>query len=86
MINGTAGRILSPRVDQPELLWTNRDGEEHVEMLPRHENVSIPLIENFIAAVEGKAELLVPGRVGAYTSRVIDAAYRSAQVHKWVDV
>lgn len=86
VVNGTAGRILSPQVDQPELVWTDREGAEHVETLPRHKNMNIPLIENFIAAVEGRAELLVPGRAGAYTSRVVDAVYRSAQVHKWVDV
>ncbi|MFZ5816508.1 MAG: hypothetical protein ACOY93_14615 [Bacillota bacterium] len=59
-INGTAGRILSPHVDRPELIWIDGEGAEHREDLPRHENVNLPLIENFTAAARGEAEPLVP--------------------------
>lgn len=85
-ITGSAGRIVSPYVDRPELTWIDREGIERLETLPRSENVNLPVIENLRAAVRGEAELLVPGGSGAYTSRLIDAAYRSAQSHRWIDV
>jgi 1,5-anhydro-D-fructose reductase (1,5-anhydro-D-mannitol-forming) len=61
-IRGTEGEMdLSP-LNGPELVYPGGR-----ESLPVHSNVHLPLIENFVDAVEGKASLLASGAEAYWT-------------------
>ncbi|OXM84445.1 Gfo/Idh/MocA family protein [Paenibacillus rigui] len=77
-IFGTAGKLTMQSVEDPVLEWTDAAGEVHRYELPKHPNMNVPMIEHFIEEIEGKATFLCPGEEGIWSSRVIDAAYRSA--------
>jgi predicted dehydrogenase len=55
-IRGTEGEMEMSPLNGPELIYPGRH-----ESLPVHPNVHLPLIENFVDAMEGKAPLLASG-------------------------
>jgi 1,5-anhydro-D-fructose reductase (1,5-anhydro-D-mannitol-forming) len=73
-IRGTEGEIEMTPLNGPELIYPGGR-----ESLPVHENVHEALIENFVDAVEGKAELLASGASSYWTDWITDQAVRSAR-------
>jgi predicted dehydrogenase len=71
-IRGTEGEMDLTPLNGPELVYPG--GEEN---LPVHENVHIPLIENFVDAVLGKAPLLASGEAAQWTDWVTERALRA---------
>lgn len=71
-IRGTDGEIEMSPLNGPDLL-----SPQGREMLPAHANLHYPMIENFVDAVEGKAELLASGASSYWTDWVTEQA-RSA--------
>jgi 1,5-anhydro-D-fructose reductase (1,5-anhydro-D-mannitol-forming) len=68
-IRGTDGEMEMSPLNGPELVYPG--GQEN---LPVHANVHFPLIENFVDAVEGKAELLASGSNSYWTDWVTERA------------
>jgi 1,5-anhydro-D-fructose reductase (1,5-anhydro-D-mannitol-forming) len=68
-IRGTDGEMEMSPLNGPELVYPG--GHEN---LPVHANVHLPLIENFVDAVEGKAELLASGQNAYWTDWVTERA------------
>jgi 1,5-anhydro-D-fructose reductase (1,5-anhydro-D-mannitol-forming) len=72
-IRGTDGEIdLSP-LNGPELVYPGGR-----ESLPPHANLHYPMIENFVATVEGKAALLSSGASAYWTDWVTEQVRRGA--------
>jgi predicted dehydrogenase len=70
-IRGTEGEMdLSP-LNGPELVYPG--GRESI---PPHANLHYPMIENFVDAVEGRAQLLFNGASSFWTDWVIERARR----------
>jgi predicted dehydrogenase len=70
---GTVGAIELTPLNGPEIRWP-----DDVEELPVAANVHLPLIVNFVDAIEGKAELLCPGREAVWTDWVTEQVMRGA--------
>ncbi len=70
-IRGTEGEMELSPLNGPELVYPG--GREH---LPVHENVHLPMIENFVDAVEGKGSLLASGAEAYWTDWVTERAKR----------
>ena len=68
-IRGTDGEMEMSPLNGPDLIYPG--GHEH---LPVHANVHVPLIENFVDAVEGKATLLASGASSYWTDWVTEQA------------
>lgn len=68
-IRGTDGEMEMSPLNGPELVWPNG-----LESLPVHANVHLPLIENFVDAVQGKAALLDSGQDAFWTDWVTERA------------
>jgi 1,5-anhydro-D-fructose reductase (1,5-anhydro-D-mannitol-forming) len=68
-IRGTDGEMEMSPLNGPELTYPGAR-----ENLPVHENVHLPLIENFVDAVEGKAPLLVSGEAAFWTDWITERA------------
>jgi predicted dehydrogenase len=68
-IRGTDGEMNLTPLNGPELVYPG--GSEH---LPVHENVHLPLIENFVDAVLGKAPFRASGESSAWTDWVTERA------------
>ena len=68
-IRGTDGEIEMSPLNGPELTWPGGG-----ENLPAHTNLHYPMIENFVDAVEGKAELLSSGASAYWTDWVTQQA------------
>ncbi|MFH5186493.1 Gfo/Idh/MocA family protein [Paenibacillus sp. TAB 01] len=77
-IFGTAGKLTMASVEGPILEWTDSAGELRRFELPKHENMNVPMAEHFIEALQGDSIYLCPGEEGIQSSRIIEAAYRSA--------
>ncbi|HWY21036.1 MAG TPA: Gfo/Idh/MocA family oxidoreductase [Candidatus Acidoferrum sp.] len=74
-IRGTEGEMdLSP-LNGPELSYPG--GREN---LPPHANLHYPMIENFVEAVLGKAQLLASGASSLWTDRVIERARQRSSI------
>lgn len=72
-IRGTEGEMdLSP-LNGPDLIYP-RDRENVHESLPVHPNVHLPMIENFVDAVLGKAPLLASGADAFWTDWITERA------------
>ena len=68
-IRGTEGEMdLSP-LNGPELVYPGAP-----ESLPSHPNLHYPMIENFVAALEGKSQLLSSGASAYWTDWVTERA------------
>lgn len=83
---GTEGKLTMKTVEDSELIWTNGAGEVQRFDLPKHENMNVPMIEHFIEHIRGEGSFLCTGEQGIITSRVTDAAYRSAQEGRHISV
>jgi 1,5-anhydro-D-fructose reductase (1,5-anhydro-D-mannitol-forming) len=68
-IRGTDGEMEMTPLNGPELFYPG--GREN---LPVNSNVHLPLIENFVSAVEGKTELLAGGESSFWTDWVTERA------------
>jgi 1,5-anhydro-D-fructose reductase (1,5-anhydro-D-mannitol-forming) len=68
-IRGTDGEMEMSPLNGPELIYPGGR-----ESLPVQANVHLPLIENFVDAVEGKAELLASGQSSYWTDWVTERA------------
>jgi predicted dehydrogenase len=77
-IIGEDGEINLDPLNSPELRVTAR-GESRVEVLPPHENLHYPAIENFVDAVlaNDPARLACPAEQGAWVDWVIEQVVRS---------
>jgi len=73
-IRGTEGEMELSPLNGPDLVYPG--GREY---LPVHANVHLPLIENFVDAVEGKAPLLSSGATAFWTDWVTERARRSSR-------
>jgi 1,5-anhydro-D-fructose reductase (1,5-anhydro-D-mannitol-forming) len=73
-IRGTEGEMELSPLNGPELVYPG--GQEHLSV---HSNVHLPLIENFVDAVEGKASLLASGVDAYWTDWVTQRAKESSQ-------
>ncbi len=72
-IRGTEGEMEMSPLNGPDLIFPGAR-----ENLPPHANLHYPMIENFVGAVEGKAELLASGATSFWTDWVTEQAIRSA--------
>jgi 1,5-anhydro-D-fructose reductase (1,5-anhydro-D-mannitol-forming) len=70
-IRGTDGEMELSPLNGPELVYAGG-----CESLPVHANVHLPLIENFVDAVLGKAPLLASGHSSYWTDWVTERARR----------
>jgi len=70
-IRGTDGEMELTPLNGPDLVYPG--GREH---LPVYQNVHLPMIENFVDAVEGKSSLLASGADSFWTDWIIDCAVR----------
>lgn len=68
-IRGTDGEMEMSPLNGPDLVYP--DGRES---LPAHANVHIPIIENFVDAIEGKAALLSSGATAYWTDWITEQA------------
>ena len=68
-IRGTEGEMELSPLNGPELVYP--DGREN---LPNHRNVHLPLLENFMDAMEGKAALAASGAASYWTDWVTERA------------
>jgi len=73
-IRGTEGEMEMSPLNGPDLLWPG--GREN---LPAHANFHYPIIENFVDAVEGKAEPLASGASSYWTDWVTEQAVRASR-------
>jgi 1,5-anhydro-D-fructose reductase (1,5-anhydro-D-mannitol-forming) len=73
-ILGTEGEMELSPLNGPELVYPGGR-----ESLPVHANVHLPLIENFVDAVEGKAPLLASGADSFWTDWITERAQRSSR-------
>lgn len=72
-IRGTDGEMEMSPLNGPDLTWPG--GREN---LPAHTNLHFPMIENFVDAVEGKAELLASGASSYWTDWVTEQVIRAS--------
>jgi len=72
-IRGSDGQMEMTPLNGPELVYPG--GREN---LPVHSNVHLPLIENFVDAVEGKASLISGGEDAFWTDWVTERARKSS--------
>ncbi len=72
-IRGTDGEIEMSPLNGPELIYPGGR-----KTLPVHQNVHLPLIENFVDAVEGKDALLASGEAAFWTDWVTERARESS--------
>jgi predicted dehydrogenase len=70
-IRGTEGEMELSPLNGPDLIYPG--GEEH---LPVHANVHLPLLENFVDAVESKAPLLASGADAYWTDWITERVQR----------
>ena len=68
-IRGTDGEMELSPLNGPDLIYPGAH-----EILPPHANLHYPLLENFVAAVEGKAPLLASGASSFWTDWVTERA------------
>jgi 1,5-anhydro-D-fructose reductase (1,5-anhydro-D-mannitol-forming) len=71
-IRGTDGEMELSPLNGPDLIYPG--GREH---LPVHQNVHLPLIENFVDAVEGKASLIASGEAAFWTDWITERARKT---------
>jgi 1,5-anhydro-D-fructose reductase (1,5-anhydro-D-mannitol-forming) len=72
---GSEGSIRIAKLNGSELRLLRR-GEQTVEQHPAHENVHLPLIQQFVDAVRSGGKPVVGGSAGRAVNRVLEAVYR----------
>ena len=75
---GTAGKIVLETLNSGRLQITE-NGRARTLDRPPHENLHLPLLENFGEAIRTGREPRVTGRTGRLTSLVLEAAYQSSR-------
>jgi len=70
-VRGTEGEMEMSPLNDPDLIYPGGR-----ESLPVHPNVHLPLIANFIDAIEGKAPLLASGESSYFTDWITEKARR----------
>lgn len=78
---GSKGRLTMSPFDSGDLTYASGRGVKSVPA-PEAENVHLPLIQNFVDALNDDAKLLVPLEEALKTNLVLDAVYRSSSSHK----
>jgi 1,5-anhydro-D-fructose reductase (1,5-anhydro-D-mannitol-forming) len=73
-IRGTEGEMEMSPLNGPDLIWPGGR-----ETLPTNSNVHLPLIANFVDAVEGKASLLASGADSYWTDWITEQARKMHQ-------
>lgn len=72
-IRGTDGEMEMSPLNGPDLIWPGGR-----ETMAAHPNLHYPLIENFVDAVEGKAELLASGASSYWTDWITEQVVRAS--------
>jgi predicted dehydrogenase len=75
-IRGTNGEIEMSPLNGPDLVYSHPSEPGGREALPPHSNLHYPMLQNFVGAVEGKAELLSSGASASWTDWVTERARR----------
>jgi 1,5-anhydro-D-fructose reductase (1,5-anhydro-D-mannitol-forming) len=83
-IVGTAGVLSATPVDGPTLKLHNAEGQRTWD-LPKHENVHYPLLDDFTKRVLCGQPPQFTGEDGLQATRIIEAAYRSAQSREMIE-
>jgi len=73
-IRGTDGEMEMSPLNGPDLVYPGGR-----ESLPVHPNVHLPIIENFVDAVEGKAPLLSSGASAFWTDWITEQAVKTSK-------
>ena len=68
-IRGTEGEMELTPLNGPQLIYPGGN-----ENLPVHQNVHLPMIENFVDAVEGKTSLIASGEAAFWTDWITQRA------------
>ena len=76
-VMGTKGKISCSPLNAGELLIESSSGLRR-ERHPPHENFNVPLIEDFVAAIQTQQPPRISGALGRETNAVMDAAYALA--------
>jgi 1,5-anhydro-D-fructose reductase (1,5-anhydro-D-mannitol-forming) len=74
-IRGTDGEMELTPLNGPELTYPGGR-----EQLPVHENVHLPIIENFVEAIEGDSPLLASGEAAFWTDWITERARKGNSV------
>jgi len=77
-IYGTEGSISVPVLNRGEFTIRSAMGQRRVNA-PHHSNVHLPLIEDFVDAVERDRDPAVGGEVGREVDRLLSLIYQSAR-------
>ncbi len=80
-IFGTKGSLHIPVLNGDTLI-IKTNGGERIEKIPPHENVHLPLIEDFTHALLEKRKPLVDGLIGREVSLVLDRIYGRPEIDK----
>ncbi len=75
---GSKGRLTMAPFDSGDLVFASGREVKHIAC-PEADNVHLPLIQNFVDACLGRAELLVPLEAAVQTNMLLDAVYHSSQ-------
>jgi 1,5-anhydro-D-fructose reductase (1,5-anhydro-D-mannitol-forming) len=81
-IIGTKGKVVLEPVDSPSItlfIGEDRSQERHDETIPLPDNVHLPMIQNFIDAVQQGVDPVEVGEEGLKTSRILAAIDASRQ-------
>lgn len=82
-IHGTDGSIIATPFDGDTLVLRTPHGEEPIPLEPKAHNVHLPLVASFAQRVGGGQPPEFDGVDGMQASRIIAAAYRSAESGCW---
>jgi len=78
-ILGSQGRIAMRSLNSGRLTFTQSSGEKKTLERPPHQNLHLPLIEDFGRAVTENRQPRVTGHIGRLTSRIMEAAYTASR-------
>jgi len=78
-ISGSRGNIAVPSLNSGRLIITGDEQEEKILDRPPHQNLHLPLIEDFGRAINEGRQPRVTGRTARLTSRIMEAAYRAGK-------
>ncbi len=82
-IHGTEGSLIATPFDGDTLVLRTPEGERLIELEPKCHNVHLPLVASFAERVSTGRPPEFDGVDGMQASRIITAAYRSAQSGRW---
>ncbi|MGC9316923.1 MAG: Gfo/Idh/MocA family protein [Armatimonadota bacterium] len=82
-IHGTTASLIATPFDGDTLTLRAPGGETPIDIQPRAHNVHLPLVASFAERVGAGEPPEFDGVDGMQASRIIDAAYRSAESGRW---